>query len=237
VTRRLLILNLILVAIVGAAVVRFYDAWVMFEATHQPSAVQPQPEVLPKLGATAPVNTVAPADWAEVPAHNLFSFDRTDLAMLEPAAPPPPPKPPGPKPFLFGTVTLGKDKMAMVGPGQNGNRSFRPMKIGEVIDGWTITEILDKSIRIQGNNIEDSVIMNDPSAQIPRDYTRTAVAPASVSNVAPPVAARSTAAPVAASPSSLFPGVPTSAQPTAPGRRRVIQMTPFGPREIEEPAQ
>jgi hypothetical protein len=231
--RRILILDLILFAVVAAAVVRFYDVWVMFEATHQPSAIQPQPEVLPKLAATGALKMAAPPDWTEVPSHNLFSFDRTDLAVVEPAAPAPPPKPPGPKPFLFGTVSLGNEKMAMVG--QSGNRNYRSMKVGEVIDGWTITEILDKSIRIQGNSVEDSVIMNDPSAQVPRDYTRTAVAPASVSSVTAPAPAAAT--PVTAAPGSVFPTLPTPAPPTTPGRRRVIQMTPFGPREIEEPAQ
>ena len=119
----------------------------------------------------------------------------------------------------------------MVAQGRPGNRNYQPMKLGEVIDGWTITEILDKSIVIRANSIEDSVIMNDPSAQVPRDYTRTVAAPTQplVVSGAPPSNASTTPSVAAPAP----PSQPAAGQ--APGRRRVIQQTPFGVREIEEP--
>ena len=220
--RRLLILNLILLALAVAASVRFYNDWLMFEATHQTAAIQPQPEALPKIASALAANAAAPADWTEIPSRNPFSFDRTDIAILQPAAPP---KPPGPKPILFGTISLGSDRLAMVAQGQPpGNRNYRSMKAGEVIDGWTISEIQDKSIVIKANSIEESVIMNDPSAQVPRDFTRTLATPA-----APAAAPASQTGPFSQPPVS-----PPTAGP-APQRRRVIQITPFGPREIEEP--
>ena len=103
------------------------------------------------------------------------------------------------------------------------------MKTGEVIDGWTVVEISDKSIVIEANSVRESVIMNDPSAQVERDHTRTlASAPAPVTSVAQPASA-----------TAVTPGAaaPTSQPATGQGqpRRRVIQITPFGPREIEEP--
>src|SRR5439155_5762384 len=105
------------------------------------------------------------------------------------------------------------------------------MKTGEVIDGLTVVEISDKSIVIEANAVRESVIMNDPSAQVDRDHTRTL---ASAPVPAPPVAAPAPPAPAVAAPAPPS----TSPQPvtgqTQP-RRRVIQMTPFGPREIEEP--
>jgi len=106
------------------------------------------------------------------------------------------------------------------------------MKTGEVIDGWTVVEISDKSIVIEANSVRESVIMNDPSAQIERDHTRTlATAPTPVAPVPAPGAP---AAPTFAAPApATTPTQPATGQ-TQP-RRRVIQMTPFGPREIEEP--
>jgi hypothetical protein len=117
----------------------------------------------------------------------------------------------------------------MVAPGKPGNRDYRSMKAGEVVDGWTIVEISDKSIVIESNLGRESVIMNDPSAQVQRDHTRTlATAAPSVISVAQPVAQPALATPA-----------PVPSQQPAPGqgqpRRRVVQMTPFGPREIEEP--
>jgi len=231
VIRRLLILNLILLALAVAASVRFYNDWVMFEATHQTAAIQPQPEALPKIASTLAPNTAAPADWTEIPSRNPFSFDRTDISILQPAAPP---KPPGPKPILFGTFFLGGDRLAMVAQGQpTGNRNSRSMKVGEVIDGWTISEIQDKSIVIKANSIEDTVIMNDPSAQVPRDNTRTLAT--SAAPVAVPVMPATQTGPFSQPPVS--PPAAASTAGAAPQRRRVIQMTPFGPREIEEPIQ
>jgi len=227
--RRFLILDLLLGAVVVAAGLRLHNDWIVFEATHQPAAVQPQRETAPALALPGAVSSAAPADWIEIPSRNPFSFDRTDIAILEPKATP---VQTGPKPFLFGTISLGKDRLAMVAPGKPGNRNYRPMKTGEVIDGWTVVEISDKSIVIEANSVRESVIMNDPSAQIERDHTRTlATAPTPVAPVPAPGAP---AAPTFAAPApATTPTQPATGQ-TQP-RRRVIQMTPFGPREIEEP--
>src|SRR5262249_4303604 len=139
--RRLLVLNVVLVAVWIAMAFRFHNDWVNFEATHQIAAIQPQPEAVPTVASPVPANADTTEVWTDIPSHNPFSFDRTDIPILEPAAPP---KPPGTKPILFGTIGLGKELLAMVASGQPGNRNYKPMKVGEVIDGWTITKIFDK---------------------------------------------------------------------------------------------
>lgn len=226
--RRILILNLALIALVSAGFVRLHNDYLAFEATHQPGAIQPQAESLPKVAVPPPAGASPPIDWTEIPTHNLYSFDRTDIAILEAPAPA---VPPGAKPILFGTMALGDDRMAMVASGKPGNRNYRPMKVGETIDGWTITQILDLSIVIKANSIEDSVVMNDPSAQVPRDTARTiapSIAPViSVGQPPPP--------PASASGPSIFQppaSQPAAGQPPRP-RRRITQQTPFGIREIE----
>src|SRR2546426_3791930 len=212
--RRILILNLVLVAVLVAASVRFRNDWIMFEATHQPGAIQPERETLPKLASvSAPVP--APVDWTDIPSHNPFSFDRTDIAILEPKAVAAA-APPGARPILFGTIFLGPERLAMVAAGKPGNRDYRPMKVGEVIDGWKIVEIQDKSISIEVNGIKESIIMNDPSAQVSREYTRTA-APAAASTVNPGAIPGATQ-PVSAASTSAPPATPAPA-PSKPGRR------------------
>src|SRR5262245_39198814 len=222
--RRLLVLNLVLVAVLIAMAIRLYDDWKNFEATHQIAAIQAQPEAVPTVAAAATGGAGTPEDWTDIPSHNPFSFDRTDIPIVEPAAPP---KPPGSKPILFGTMGLGKDLLAMVASGQPpGNRNYKPMKVGEAIDGWTITKILEKSIVITANDVEDSVFMDDATAQVPREYARsTSAAPA-------PVISTSQPSTPAASPLTV---PPPPQQPGAgqPRRRRILQQTPFGVREIE----
>jgi hypothetical protein len=122
--RRLLVLNLVLVAVLIAMAVRFYDDWINFEATHQIAAIQANPEAVQKIAAAATGSAGTPEDWTDIPSHNPFSFDRTDIPILEPAAPP---KPPGTKPILFGTIGLGKELLAMVASGLPGNRNYKPM--------------------------------------------------------------------------------------------------------------
>jgi hypothetical protein len=223
--RRLLVLDLALVAVLIAMIVRIHSAWLNFEATHQIAAIQPEPEAVAKVAAAVSGNAGAPEDWTDIPSRNPFSFDRNDVPILEPAAPP---KPPGAKPILFGTIALGQEPLAMVASGQPaGNRNYRPMRIGEVIDGWTITKILDKSINIKAEQIEDSVLMNDPSAQVPRETTRTAPAGAPVISTSQPPPA-----PSALTTPSALPAPPAQSGPPK-GRRRVLQQTPFGVREIE----
>src|SRR2546425_1427628 len=140
---RIWIVNVSLFAVLVAASVRFYNEWLMFTATHQTGAVEPDREKFAKLGLSLPPNSPAPANWTDIPSHNPFSFDRTDIAILEPKAPPPPPPPPppkvtlGPKPVLFGTMSLGADVLAMVGrgaaQGKPAGHDLKPMKIGDVI--------------------------------------------------------------------------------------------------------
>ena len=231
---RIWIVNISLLAVVVATAVRFHNDWIMFTATHQTGAVEPEREKFTKLTSSVAPNAPAPANWTDIPSHNPFSFDRTDIAILEPKAPPPPPAPKvalGPKPVLFGTMSLGEEMMAMIGPAKPGNRDYKPMKVGDVIDGWTVVSIVEKSVIVKGNEVEETIAMNDPTAQVPRDHSRTIeAAPApvvtSTSGFSPPPAAVS---------SPQTPGA-RAQQPQQPGqRRRTTQITPFGIREIEEP--
>src|SRR5438034_4830093 len=212
---RIWIVNVSLFAVLIAAAVRFHNEWIMFTATHQTGAVEPDREKFAKLGLSLPPNLPAPANWTDIPSHNPFSFDRTDIAILEPKAPPPPPAPKipvGPKPVLFGTLSLGKEPMALIGPGKPGNRDYKPMMVGEIIDGWTLVSISDKSVVMKGNDVQETIAMNDPTAQVPREHTRTDVAPT------PPAASAS----LPATPAAALPQQPGARgqQPQQPGQRR-----------------
>lgn len=172
-SKKILILNAVLVALLALGVVRLRAEWRAFGPAHDLASIQPQPQSFPPLAAAVVPGTAA-ADWTEIPTRNPFSFDRNDVDIV--VAPPPeePPKPLGPKPVFFGAIILDKNtKWALVAPGPSG-KNYKEMKIGAVIDGWTIVEIDKKSMAIESQGKRETVIMNDPSVSIPRDVVRTA---------------------------------------------------------------
>jgi hypothetical protein len=136
-------------------------------------------------------------------------------------------------------MTIGADRLAVVASGQTGanNRNSRSIKAGETIDGWTVIQITDASMVIEGNSIRETVLINDPSAQIQRDHTRTvaaseAVAVNRVSQTSPAQIPPPIVAPAANGASSTSaPLVPSPGGQILPDGSRVIQ-TPFGPHVI-----
>jgi hypothetical protein len=220
--RRIIILDIALIVVLITGGLKLRREWAAFSPAHQVSAVQPPPESVPALPATWARAGSAAADWTDIPAHNPFSFDRNDIAILKP---PEPPKPVGPKPILFGTMGLGQGWIAMLASGQPNNRNSRPMHVGETLDGWTVVEITDKAVVVEANARRETVVMNDPTAQVPRDYTRT------LASAAPPVqsvspAPSSSAAPVSRpAPSAASPSGGNS--PSATPCVRELR-TPFG---------
>jgi hypothetical protein len=172
-SKKILILDAVLVALLALGVVRFRSEWKAFGPAHDLALIQPQPQSFPPLAA-AVVPGTAVVDWTEIPTRNPFSFDRNDIDIV--VAPPPeePPKPLGPRPVFFGAIILDKDtKWALVAPGPSG-KNYKERKIGAVIDGWTIVEIDKKSMVVESQGKRETVIMNDPSVNIPREVVRTA---------------------------------------------------------------
>lgn len=230
--RRLVILDSVLVILLGLGGAKVRQDWRAFGPAHQVSAIQPKAETFPTLPAAGPATGGGASDWTDIPSHNPFSFDRNDIAILAPSEPP---KPVGPRPILFGTMALDDGRVAMLASGQAANRNSRPMKVGQTIDGWTVVEIQAKSVVIEANSTRETVIMDDPTVQVPRDYTRTlasaAPAPAVMQPMSQPAAVPSSATSGTPSTSSGF-----SQNATQEPRVRILQ-TPFGTvrQTIDEP--
>lgn len=172
--RNLMILNAALVVFIAFGVHQVRSEWRAFNETHRVDQIQAEPETVKGVSPAANLAAATPEDWTAVSGRNPFTFDRNDQPIViagqttEVAT--------GPKPVLFGTMSLGKELLAMLGPPQGVNRGFKPMRKGETIDGWLILEIHDKSVVLQARDRKETILMNDPSAQVPRDYTRTIAA-------------------------------------------------------------
>jgi hypothetical protein len=226
--RRLLLLNLTLVVLVVLGIVRLRHDLQVYSAGHRVDQIRPESgKPLPKsAGATA---TEAKQEWPAIAAQDPFSFDRNDIPqVVSPAAPQQPKRP---KPFLYGTISFGKEPMAMLGPGDNSTRSSRPVHAGEVFDGWNVVEIHDKTVIVKWDEVTETLII-DPTAQTTRVYEKTggAVPPP------PPVA---TVGGLSAGVPSIAPEPSTPSTPqttTTPCKKQIVQ-TPFGPKVMDCPSQ
>jgi hypothetical protein len=231
--RRLLLLNVLLVAVLIAGGLKIRRSWLEFQAAHRVESVQPEAEparALPAMHASAP----AGENWTEIVAKNPFSFDRNDIAILAP--PPPPPaaavaaKPIAPKPFLFGTFGIGKTWQATLASGQQGNRKSKVMAIGESIDGWQLVEIHNGSVVVLNGAVRETLSM-DATVSVSRDATRTLVEDAQPIVVQQQTPKPSTETTIAAPGPSANP-----ATNTRPGEQKCHDVeTPFGRRCIIDP--
>jgi len=212
--KRILILDVGLLVLLVLAGVKLRRDWQAFDPAHDLALIQPAAQAFPALPVTAATGGAA-ADWTEIPARNVFSFDRSDIDIVA-ATPAEPPKPSAPKPVLFGTIFLDKThQMALLASGPSG-RNYREMKVGEEIDGWKVVEIQNKSVVVESLGVRETVIMNDPSARIPRDggvRTASASAPTIITTGQPP--ASGVASPTVSSPSPST-GAPVQAPTSAP---------------------
>lgn len=225
--RRLIILDSALVLLLAFGVAKFREDWFAFEPAHQVSAIQPKSEQVTALPVTGGAAAPGAPDWKDIPTLNPFSFDRNDIAILAPT--PEPSKPAGPKPILFGTMTLGQGWIAMLASGQPNNRNSQPMKVGQSVDGWALVEINDRSVIIEANSNRETVVMNDPTVQISRSDAKTggsspAAAPAVQSVIAPATA------PAVTTNVTNSGAPPSSTSVSKPGTPCVREIhTPFGP--------
>jgi hypothetical protein len=230
--RRLVFFNLLLVGVIIAGILKLRHTTIAFSAEHQVSRIQPDSEKpLPKA---ADVLVAAPKEeWTDIVSRNPFSFDRNDVTLV--VTPPAAAPPKRPKPILFGTMQLGSDRVAMLAPGDAANRTSRPVRVGEAIDGWTLEDIQEKSVTVRWEETKESVIMNDPTAQIARDYAKTAGTndtPSSSSAVNALAAAATPAnSATAQSPSN------TNPPPSNSGRKQILVHTPFGDKVMDDPSQ
>lgn len=233
--RELVFINIVLAVALIAAAFEFQAGWLDFEATHDVQQIQFTGD---PLGVPAPADGQPGAiqDWTSIVDQNLFSFDRNDLAIetsngIVPA---------GPRPYLFGTMSLGDEPMAMMAIGDPGNREYKPVRVGEVVDGWELIEILGKSVRVRSGGVEATIIMNDPTAGMPRNRSRTMAR----SGAAPPVSTVRAPASVPSVQSGVNrtitrqSGIPSYTGTFSEGNVPegfIIQRTPFGNRLIPKP--
>ena len=167
--KELVVINVLLLAVVIGAVFQSLNGWTAFGISHDPEAIQYEGEAFGSPLVPDTEGGRENPDWARIAEENLFSYDRNDLSI----APPENPVATGPRPILFGTMSIGDGPIALLATGQPGNTASMPYQVGESIDGWQVLEIVNKSVVVESGGVRSTVLMNDPTAQVPRGTART----------------------------------------------------------------
>src|SRR5215217_731379 len=137
-TRRIILLNIALLALGAWLGARLHRNWHSYWSAHDVALLKPLSEPEPLKYVESIREAAKPVETAEIGSRNPFSFDRNDTPVMKPVVQAVPTRP---KPVLFGTLALGIDRIAMLGPGESRDRRFKPVKTGEAIDGWTVVDI------------------------------------------------------------------------------------------------
>jgi hypothetical protein len=230
-SQRLVVLNVVFLGLVVAGILRLRHDAVAFASEHRVEQIQPESNKQPPKSVQAAA-TPGKQEFGDIAAHNPFSFDRNDVTLV--ITPPAAQQPKRPKPILLGTMMLGKDRIAMLSPGDSGGRASRPVRPGELFDGWMLLEIQDKSVMMQSENIKESVILNDPTAPVQRDIEKTAIAAPAA---APPANANAASTAQPANPTQALQVGPNPLPPGPGGRKRILVHTPFGDKVMDDPNQ
>lgn len=145
-TRRLLILNLVLLVAIVAAIWRLREDWSAARAREQGFLHQPvKPRPVPLVTPSKPAEPVTAAGYAEIAEKMLFAKDRNPTVVVE-AAPAPPPKPMPPLPVLYGVMNLLDGTTAIMG--EKTGAKHQGVRPGDQIGDFTLVAISKDEITL-----------------------------------------------------------------------------------------
>lgn len=238
--RRLLLLNVALVALIAAGGYQLRQRWLAAAARERAVAAgrlkalpaPPQEPLRPPEPATG-------AAYGDVAQKMLFSKDRNPTVVVEVA----PPKPMPPLPAAVGVVNFGEGPTAILSEKPGGpHRSYSP---GDTVGEFTLLEVSPESIVFEweGQKITRSL---DEIRERPGAGQASAPAPAPSSPQVTSSAVTSvTAAPTKAGPGPVMGGdiracLPEDTSPSGTvvnGLRKIVTSSPFGKVCRWEPVQ
>ena len=141
--RKLLILDLVLIAIVIVAGVEFRRSYVSAKVQEGAKLNRPiRPVNLPPLPALQHPKPVMPSDYLDVARNLLFDPSRNPDLPVEPKPVPPPPPPPPPMPALpvfHGIMNFGDGPSVLLSIGANGQ--LVEVHPGEPIGQFTLVSV------------------------------------------------------------------------------------------------
>jgi hypothetical protein len=171
-TKKWIAINLLLLATAALLGWQLRKSIFQFRAENNPAKIQPaadlkqkmfQEKSLPRL---LPAKTYNPAEFSIIPEKNLFSETRTKEDKVENIAPPEPP-PLAQKPILTGITISDMERRASIidptVPADPRGRRGQIKKIGDVYQGYTITEIASDRIVLESGTRKEIIPLREGS--------------------------------------------------------------------------
>lgn len=236
--KKLILLDLVLVALVAVTAMRVRDRWL--EARKREGVVlrvPVKPAPAPPFSAIAKTEPVSPAQYVEIAQKYLFSPDRNPTVVIEVA----PPKPMPPLPLLRGIMDFGRGRTAILSAKKGApSQGYRA---GDTIGEFTLVSVEADELVFEwdGKKVAKKVEeLLDRSKPAPDEQPVAAAAPAPAPAPAPPPT----------TPRDFGPGIDLGdskkscqADDPAPdgsvkdGFRKVLRVTPFGKTCYWEPVR
>lgn len=231
--RKLIALDLALIAAIGAASWRLRQDWITLRARedklHQRSARGGQPPVLNVAPAPQPVAAVG---YAEIAQKMLFSRDRNPDVVIElPKEPAPKPMPP--LPLLYGVMNLLDSTTVVMS--ENAAAAHQGVRLGEQIGAFTLVAVDREEITFEweGQPVTrriDEMLLREPAPAPPVNVSGPrAQQPAPSQPQAPPP--KADAAPgvdIGNGLRACQAGDPSPGGTVSGGYRKSVVATPFG---------
>lgn len=264
-TKKWIAINLLLLAIAALLGWQLRKSILQFQAENNLEKIQraadPKKTMLQEQAVfkPAPAKNYNPAEFAVISEKNLFADTRSKEEKVENAAPPEPP-PLAQKPILVGVTIADRERTASIidptaqpSPNEKSRRG-QSKKIGDVYQGYTITEILPDRIVLESGTRREVIPLREGSkraqgGKTPILSTRVVPiggggasggTPTGVSGAAAAAAPQRTAiapigtpaAPAGSQPAGVVQAAPTArttaAQPAAPQAKPAMQPGPGG---------
>jgi hypothetical protein len=226
--RKLLLLNLALLALVSAAGWQLRLKWRQGKAQErrvlQPVSKPPAPSTAGLPQAPPPASA---GGYAEVAQKVLFSKDRNPNVVVEAAAP----KPVPPFPAAFGVMNLGSGPVVLLS--EKAGAASRGYSIGEKVGEFTLIALEGDELVLEWDGKQIRKRLQDLKPQPGTHAAAEAATTPAAGSAAPAV---TVSAPVVAGPDvkvsddlrACVPGDTTPAGTVRDGYRKLVTQTPFG---------
>ena len=176
--RKLVLLNIALLATAGLLAWSLLGQWRQFEAEHRMDRPDPG-SGSPSAASEGPPPPTFASSFAAIVDHHLFNLDRSNDLPEELSDGPQEELPPAP--VLMGMMGIGEEEVALMVPGGSGSSGglYRRLKVGEQLDGYTLVRIETDRVVMTTGSREVRVGMERRTRRPKRTARTAARAPSS----------------------------------------------------------
>jgi hypothetical protein len=229
--RKLVLLNVALVALIGAACWQLRVAWLAAKQHEKEVLVTAKPKPAAALPYTPPQAPppVVPVQYLDVANKNLFSRDRNPVVIIEPpkVEPPPPPKPMPALPVVKGILNIEGVTAIMTEAGKTVQKEIKP---GDQIGEFKLLAINNQEIVLEWDGKEVRRPVQELFDRSIPEPTPAAAGPAPAP-AAPKPQIQQQSGPgqdIGAGRKACVPGDTTAVGTVVDGLKKITWDTPFG---------